>query len=353
MLRLGTIKMTRTMYGIATIFVFLVLLAIGSRFYVAKPGAIQEQAPFQDHSEEVAKDEHLEPDKTKVRNEAPQALTSQHAKFTPEEASAYKGKIEDLLGNETSPRRCGYKRTKQYLDGRCVPLLREMMEDPLYKKRWPGIALMLAWLSDREDEVSWSVFLDYVQRPDFAARNELSDGSKYLAAKVTALKYAGLFEMKETSDFLRKTFTEEGARELVAGWYAVPRAENDAEFREYIIGAQGQAARGLIYSDSPENLLLVEKAYEAMAHRSQRREEQSAKSPQERRDNLKWYYKLVEAMAEKDIIATLGREQLLETLGTESVVQLLGDYTEKYSRDLSEVDIVIIDPCPICGKTGR
>lgn len=348
--------MKKAIYGVAVILSFPFVLAVISHFKGSGSslGTVGERGVLtRSDTGNMSNDGRVEPGKNGERDGDPQVLSLERRLLTPEEAGVYKEKVNKLLGDETSFGTCNYVMAKKVLDARCVPLLREMLKDPRYKNKWSSIASMLAWLSDKKDERSLSAFLDYVRRPDFAERKDAQDGSKYLAAKVTVIRYVGLFDLNEATDFLRKTFTDEGAREIVAGWYDPPRPDSDPEFREYFVSTRGRAAQGLVFSGNQVSVALVEKAYETLAHASQNRAEQSSRSPQERHDNLKWYYKISEAMADRDIIAELGREELLEALGAESIVQLIGDYGEKYSRELSSDDIVIIDPCPICGMTSK
>lgn len=178
-------------------------------------------------------------------------------------------------------------------------------------------ATIIGYLGSGKSSVN--VLVESVTRPeDFAAPTSPNiPASARVTAKVRALEWAGLAGKDDASAILRKAITPQGAAELAAQWIDSPALPNVNGGKDAILDAiRGRAAIGLVYSQVPENLELVEETY------------QRSEAERPAFTNL-----LSEAMARRDMIADMGMEKYLaDTMAGGRGRGAIATYLQKYSR---------------------
>jgi hypothetical protein len=193
-----------------------------------------------------------------------------------------------------------------------VPVLHEMLEDTQYFFHWYNIAVALCYIS--KDPNSVEEIVKYIQRP-----KELSNEGFDVIGKGRILSSIGFIKNNKVNDFLTKALTADGAAELTKSWIDKTQDYNDTvKTKEEMFGfIRGSAAIGLIHSQFPTNIRLVEQLYE--------KEYAMCK---EQRIYTELFNQLVDAMAIRDLIEDIGIEEYLKLQGKEH--NRLSPYIVKY-----------------------
>lgn len=180
-----------------------------------------------------------------------------------------------------------YKTTREMIPKSQLPLLYKLLEDEDYIHYWPNIARTIGYISD--DPNSVPVLLDYFQRND---SSNISDMGK-IGGKIWTIAWIGKIGGDTANSILKKAVTNAGAQELAKAWITKETWPNQTWSTETAIGyIQNAAMKGLIYTQKPENIALVEKLYN---------EEKEMCYKNKKKTVIMSY--LIDAMAEKDFIA--------------------------------------------------
>ncbi|MBN1975146.1 MAG: carboxypeptidase regulatory-like domain-containing protein [Sedimentisphaerales bacterium] len=201
-----------------------------------------------------------------------------------------------------------------------LPQLYEMLKDSQYSHDWTAIAAMICFISN--DQNSVNEIIKYVQRP-----KDLSFDSFNVIGKSKILCWLGLIKTNQVTNILKNALTSEGAHELTKNWIDKTEDYNDTiKTKEEILGLiRGSTAIGLVHSQYPTNIRLVEQLYE----------QEHAKC-KEKRIFTELYRQLVDAMAIRDLIKDIGMEEYLNLQGTEH--NKLSPYIRKYDWHFIEID---------------
>jgi hypothetical protein len=230
-----------------------------------------------------------------------------------------------------------------------VPFLCELLKNDAYRNRWPSIAMMIAFLSDKNDTKVLNALLDYFNTP------ESDDASRYLPRKLQLLHYLGLFQQKEATVFLRQTFLNDEESKFVTDWAQKAKSApyNDPKYLRYVI--MGNAAQGLIFTRNLECDKLLEQHYEKIVHsiclsNAYRTAPANMISSDTKYDLLLGTF-LGSAFAERDYILEHGLEKFL-LLGVHQQFKEMDKYVDKYVMMRSDDGKSLLDKCPICGITS-
>jgi hypothetical protein len=213
-----------------------------------------------------------------------------------------------------------YSRAINSFDSESIPVLHELLSDPQYSFHWYNIASSICYVS--KDLNSVEEIVKYIQRP-----KELSNEGFDVIAKGRILSSVGFIKNNKANDLLAKTLNVDGTAELTKNWIDKTEDYNDTiPNKEEMLGLiRGSAAIGLIHSQFPTNIRLVEQLYE--------KEYDICK---EKRINTELFNQLVDAMATKDLIEEIGMEEYLKLQGKEH--NRLSPYIRKYDwRSMQEI----------------
>jgi hypothetical protein len=265
--------------------------------------------------------------------------------------------LDDILsyiGDENQPRWPKYKSMKN-LNKDVVPTLCGLLQDETYKNRWTQIAKMIAWLSDKKDTNTAQVLLKYIRRPD--SWNAFGKNAPvHIFGKARILSYLGLFEIEEFTTLLHSAITQEGAEDLIKEWLYLEQPPPFDDKKFLLSEFRGNAAIGLILTETKDNVRLVEQTIEDIIHKELLSETYHKTPVNELPDNFKYdmnlFATLMDAMAMRDIIIDFGKEECLETVdggNDQRMMQYLFRYINEQEDDNGRMKF---KKCPICGITS-
>ena len=219
------------------------------------------------------------------------------------------------------------------------------MNDDEYAPYWNKIVRVIGYVSKDPDSVN--ALLKFIRRNDNSKVDENTDlNENCINGKCYAFTMIGLIGGDTADSVLRKVVTKDGARELTKDWIdekPLPFKNLDNEF--VIQRIQQHSLLGLIFSDKPENLALIEKLYNEQ-------KEISIKNHK----NTELMSVLISEMARKDYIADIGLETFLNKLTFGAVAaatfdRSLSPYIQKYRFDLNEAESAA-DAKPVATSTS-
>ncbi|MCY2927500.1 MAG: hypothetical protein NT031_19095, partial [Planctomycetota bacterium] len=152
-----------------------------------------------------------------------------------------------------------YKTAMELVDPKCLPRLREALEDPARASKWSRIAVLIGYLGD--DAESARAILAYVRRAEDWRSLKQNQMFSRLITKVQCLQWAGKMGDKGVAAVLRQALTPEGAAALIKDWSAGPLPEWAKQGDNLISTVRTSAAMGLVLGQDPEGIRLVEGLY--------------------------------------------------------------------------------------------
>jgi RNA polymerase sigma factor (sigma-70 family) len=208
-----------------------------------------------------------------------------------------------------------------------LPILYQLLENPDCAPDWGRIANLIGYLGP--EPASAPVLIKYFRRSDDQHWRSLERTSGYKAVlqKIEALRWLGLVGGKEVGPVLRQALTKDGAVSLAKDWLdSLLLATFKPMDRDRAIALiQGRAAMGIVYTQTVEDIALVERAYRL-------------EDAHFRKNGVitKLYSELVTAMATRDLIAAKGLDGYLQLQGTGKSFQAIRPYISKYSWPLQK-----------------
>lgn len=201
----------------------------------------------------------------------------------------------------------GYENVVAAFSEQDLPFLYQVLSDEEYLYRWPAAVHILGYLGTEDETVPF--LIEFIERPEVEVRYYREP----FTAKRRALEALGLIGGPQAESVLRKALDLEGIRELGAKWLNAPALDED---RGVFIGAmRADAARGLVYTQKPENLRLVEEVYlqarELALPIKDRTYESYGGDEQALQEDYVLYTQfgsLTEVMAMRDLIEEIGME---------------------------------------------
>lgn len=219
------------------------------------------------------------------------------------------------------PHGVDYKIVRKVLTVEDLPALYQALEDKNMRPYWHRVAELIAYVSNRPNNESAEALLRYARRSD--EWWALPEKRQWIAlmGKVRALSWVGLVgDVEKYGGLLREALNREGAIEFAAQWKG--EVPNDL-----VDSIQGRAALGLLYAGGPENLKLIDEAYE-----------NAKRNYQTMRGSL--VNELVSAMAIKAFVQEHGLESWLELQGDHMMFTTLSPYVRRYEPWRKNADIV-------------
>jgi len=198
-----------------------------------------------------------------------------------------------------------YKDVSRILKADSLPVLYDMLKDPKYAQHWPKIARIIGFVAyDAKDQKAVPELLAYFQRPEDFNSTGPNLAWQRLYGKLSALNVIGLVGGRQADETLRSALTAEGVRTLAKDWFESP-LPSAVPKEEILAITSGLAAGGLVHSQDPQAIALVEALYTREAERCK-----ASGSDSKLRNQL------ADAMIYRDIIADIGFDRYLHTLGT-------------------------------------
>lgn len=266
-------------------------------------------------------------------------------------------RIGQLVGDEKEPVHVLHDvGDHKSIDKECVGLLRNLLLNESYKNRWNRIAAVLLQICDKYDEATLQSVLNYIKRDDVWSKSESQFPSEYLYGKAQVLQFIGLLKCDLALDTLRDTFTEEGARALIAEWIDEPRPADSLGYEKsqvVINDFRGLAAMGLVITRDPPSIAIVRDSLESFVHETQSSRYLERKFEEDVELDMGLYAHLVSAMVTHEIIVDIGLESYLKELGTEQGVQRGFQYAFKYTGEFDDDGKIVVTPCPICERSAQ
>jgi hypothetical protein len=204
--------------------------------------------------------------------------------------------------------------------------LYKMLDDPAFSLHWGNIARIIGLVARQsENPEAVGVLLGYTTRAeDWRGQNRhtQSGGGQ---GKIFALHSVGMIGGKLADETLRQAVTLQGAQNMIRHW-----ADKSPEMLPGAFGSmrsiarnvRGSAAVGLILTREPENIAIVQQAYE-----------QEHVYPEDWQQKGLCYADMsvmTDAMAFGEMISDRGWEYYLERTGTEEEFRALTPYLDKY-----------------------
>jgi hypothetical protein len=172
-------------------------------------------------------------------------------------------KLRDLETFIKYPWRNGeplYGQSREFVTADSVPRLHMMLKDPAWASHWPTVAFVIGHIS--EDKASVPVLLDYIRRPeDPAMIKTREEVYARIAPKHRVLAWLGRIGGDEATTALRAALTRPGAKELVRAYESDPKVQMAWKGDHLASIVRETASLGLIYTQTPENIALVEECY--------------------------------------------------------------------------------------------
>lgn len=261
-------------------------------------------------------------------------------------------RIVEFLGSEAHPSWATYENSMATLNPESVPILARMLSDDAFRNRWAEISHIIAWVCNKEDRTALDAILAYIRRPDSWIAAGIEQPGAHVLGKAKALGYLGLLKVDEVPEILRQAFTVEGAQDLIQAWISLPQPKGYDDPRVLVNDIRRYAARGLVLTRSPENVALVRDCFERFAHRTMSDEYKEKGRTEDTEYETEDYYLLVGALSENDMIEAMGLEEFLRIEDTDFGIESKDKYTNKYWGVWRDDEVVIVEPCPICGKSS-
>lgn len=284
---------------------------------------------------------------TKERSAEPDPTVQDYA----DQRAAFLEKLEPLFGSGEKRRGLLYGMVVESLDKESLPLLRELLLDETYKARWGEIGLIIAWLSDKDDEESVAAILSYIRRPNTWPKDDPDSILDDTVAKGCNLQSLGLFESELVSGTLREAFTEEGAEKLISSWINKQTAVAPLHL---VCIIQSWATKGLVLTRNPENIALVRETYEALAHKMLSEEYRKKEMTEEMLLESEWHLAFVGGMGDNDVLTEMSVEEFTRLRDdSENWARTTLRASAKYVGTSLDDDRTVMDRCPLCGKTAE
>jgi hypothetical protein len=207
-----------------------------------------------------------------------------------------------------------YKYFRSIYAEKDAPEFLRLLSDDRYAEHWPKIAKMIGYLGTAEGTAA---IVDYVRREEDLSALSEHQVLVRLLCKVGCLDGLGIIGTEEGVKILRSAVTDDGAAALAAAWInRIP----DSRARElFLANLQGAAARGLVLTQTEQNVSLVRDLYDRQKEICQRA----------RRGN-EFMSQLVDAMCYEDSIEEHGRDAFLNLLGDDAFLTDLLPRVRKY-----------------------
>lgn len=209
-----------------------------------------------------------------------------------------------------------------------VPIMLSLLQSQEYKKLWFKLTDTLPYLGRHDLIVPH--YIQFVKRP---ATFELADEFA-LYAKTNALRWLGYCGGDEAEAVLHKTIGAQGAREFAQEWINQPLPINYDSESEVIYEMQYNSAKGLVYSQRPENVAFVERLHTDLFNEAQSlftKEKRGVQLTYKEAETLAFFMNISETLAIRDLISRIGFEefrplisdrlQLWQMLGNEAYVK--------------------------------
>ena len=313
----------------AAAFVFVALL-----IFVYPRGTDPEEKlvgepPSEDQSSESASDWPSEDDYIVYEENEGESESGRRAiearAHTPEEMNRYIKRV----GNS-------YRYAKKYLSQADVPALITLLDDPRQSKYWWDVETLLGFI-DKEQE-SADALIDFIYREE--NWSTLSRRGNPMLAKADAISKIGFIGGDTVTDALKILLTEEGAKQLLSGW--TDESVKGSGVSETLI--RGKAAFGLVYTQEPANLQLVEAFYQSVfpqvrvIHQRPGTGSKYAKcETEEERQQYRLYTHALSAFGMRDYIESVGIERLkIIFFRPEMIDSAVSTHYRKYKDDLEE-----------------
>jgi hypothetical protein len=212
-----------------------------------------------------------------------------------------------------------YATVKRELGEKDLPLLHEMLRDPVYFANWSEIAQLIGVLGNSPASVL--AIEEYVSRQEDWSHVEAQTSGERAVSKTQALVWVGMIGGDHAEKLLRRAITEDGARDLGKAWLAeAGRAWPKTGEDRFVGMIRGSAATALVYLGREPGVNMVADLYET--------EHQRCKAA---RESTELYSNLVDAMATRDLIRKMGREAYFNSMGTRKLDDAITPFIRKYS----------------------
>ena len=191
-----------------------------------------------------------------------------------------------------------------------VPELLAMLDDPWQSPNWRKIASVLGYI-DKEQQSVGTLIL-FIQRGEDWESLPLPLLLDAMLAKADAIRSLGFIGGDPAIGALRLLITEEGLDQFLSEWIHDGTPGFPISRRTHI---RGQAALGLVYTQDPENIRLVDELYQsvlpqvrAIDRRPGTGSMMTKYETAEERYQCKLYLQLLTALATRDFIEDKGME---------------------------------------------
>lgn len=190
-----------------------------------------------------------------------------------------------------------------------LPTLVDLMTDESHSHYRSRYTLAIAFLE--EPQVAYETIHQYIVRPEEYLDFQSIDG------KYNTIHKLGLVDTPESEEFLRYTLTANGADSLMRNWGTLKDVKKwwEGNPRPYI---RGNAAMGLVLTQKPENIALVESLYHELvpqarlvASKYQEPRSYNSSRPEVDRDFLTLFEEVVDVLAFRDLIDERGLDKVM------------------------------------------
>lgn len=164
---------------------------------------------------------------------------------------------EVYIGDYYPQRPASIMVARKRLPPEAVPVLQRMLNDLEWASYRESIAATIGQIS--HDPSSVPVLLDYVRSPADWASLDHEGRFRAITARNGVLQYLGLIGGTEAVQALRTAITREGATALVQRWHTNEHVASVKNSQQIIDQVQGWAAVGLVFTQDPENLAILER----------------------------------------------------------------------------------------------
>jgi hypothetical protein len=186
-----------------------------------------------------------------------------------------------------------------------TPALLAFLLDDAYRPIWPDLVTVVTLKN--EPAITVPVLIQYIKQPD---RYEFHEVDK-LTGKFLAVEYLGLLGGGDVELLLRQCITTDGAREVGKAWLSGPMPSPYESEYDPVNAMLIRAARGLIYTGTPENAAFVEQLHRVLLPQSVALYAKMAAMTEltnQERDTLAVFENVAEILASRDLMLRIGRE---------------------------------------------
>jgi prepilin-type processing-associated H-X9-DG protein len=187
-------------------------------------------------------------------------------------------------------------------------------------------AKKLKAMGKKADQAIAFLISSFKQAEDVSSLKGHTYGRTHAMSKIRVLVWVGKIGGEEATRFLRQALTREGAEELARAWINGPLTGYFSGKEQALNLIQGRAAVGLVYSQDPENIALVEKKYRDCLANYRRKH--SAYPPAD----MRLLFGLTDAVAGRELIEDFGWDTYYTMITTDNIPLVLSSYLNKYLK---------------------